>query len=482
MMRQTDILSAEMKEYISFFERFLVEEVPLFDRSASGVTYWHPVRFQFLHRIFVLKKWIQPYEPVSAQGSGLAGAGLSLVKNSLRNYWRRDGRPADMLVLKCPRRVRLKNRMIEPYVDLFLEKVPFPYVVWEAPHRWSHPDKENAGEGVFLDGLYLEAILKNAFHPPDWKSIRREVSFLSDFAGQFGVSVSRDFIGRLIRTAVLIETHFQAPVEARLRRNRVRLILMVNHYSPVHMIITSVAKRLGITVVELQHGSMCRYHEAYNFAHTRKLPALPDEIFTFGRAWHDMTRIGKNGVTLTTVGYPYLEERMKSLAPRKPDGITRILFVSQGLLAHVLGPLAMTLAKQCDPKKYKVMYKFHPWEFGHWKDQYPQGFSECGIELLESADLYGLFGACDVHIGVYSSALIESLRFGKTLILIESFGAHHFADLVVQKRAFFARNAEDVLRILKSLKEGVKAASDWTRYWEPDPLSKFSRRIAELTA
>jgi hypothetical protein len=258
-----------------------------------------------------------------------------------------------------------------------------------------------------------------------------------------------------------------------------RMILMVNHYEPMHLLLTRIARQLGIHVVELQHGNMCRYHIGYNFAHQENLKTLPDEIFTFGKYWQDKPRLTANGVRLTATGMPYYESKMQAVDAQPSDGTERILIISQESLGHRFAAIAMALARSLDPNRYKIIYKLHPREYDIWEQVYPEAFRKANIEVMGNVDLYTLLSRCDTHIGVYSTTIIESLGFSKQLILLEGYGAHYFSDLIGRSGIFLARDSDDILKIIQAgrRKDQNRKAG---LYWETDSLRKMVNRIGEI--
>jgi hypothetical protein len=478
-------VAPQAEEIIRFFEDFLEAEKPFFSRHINGFHYWHFLRFEFFDRLIIAKGWIQkPKRPILASGSGRQQirAGWNIARSSLSRNWRSDCTKSDLLILGSSRRVRFEGRMIEPYTDIILDAVKWNAVHWEAPYGWVHSAHDATIPVVYMDSLYLEAALKMRLRPLNTRAIAEEAKFLKQFASEFNVVLEERGLFRLIRNMAFYHEYFATPLESRLRRKKVRAILMVNHYEPLHLLVTAVAKRCGIYVVELQHGTMCRYHVGYNFAHANPLETLPDEIFTFGEYWQDKPRLRANGVRLTVTGMPYYEYRMQTVDPPPHDGLRRILILSQESLGHRFAALAVSLSRALDPEKVRIIYKLHPREYAVWQQNYPEAIRSPNIKNIDvrgNVDLYALMSQCDTHIGAYSTTIIESLGFGKELILLEGYGSHYFSDLIGVGGVSIARNSDDILKIIMSnRRKGKMRHAD--HYWATGSLEKIVTRIEEI--
>jgi hypothetical protein len=246
------------------------------------------------------------------------------------------------------------------------------------------------------------------------------------------------------------------------------------------MLITTIAKSLGIYVIELQHGTMGRYHIAFNFKITHELAGLPHEIFTFGKFWNETTRISQNGVKLTAVGSPFYEQKIQSITKVQPHPKTRVLFLSQETIGRQLAEMAVALSKKLNPEKYEILYKLHPREYHSWRLNYPKNFADANLQILTNVDLYELLNQSDVHIGVYSTTIMESLAFGKPLILFKTFGVHHFADLVAAGRAILVETVDEMAQVIPRQLKFNADSKDISYYWESNSKEKILRRIQEI--
>lgn len=255
---------------------------------------------------------------------------------------------------------------------------------------------------------------------------------------------------------------------------------MVNHYDPVKMVITQAAADLGIYVTELQHGSMGRYNIGYNFGPVRKQPTLPAEIWTFGPFWNKTARIAHTGVTLRAMGSPYVEQRAADIQGENGHEKTRVLIISQWTVASRLAAAAVTMAEKLDPEKYEILYKLHPGEYRIWRSVYSREFLDSPVSVIGDGDLYRLFRDSDVIVGVYSTALIESLWFGKPLILLHTYGIHFFQDLIRRGIVSEAGGAEDILALVQDGDFLRQRQYDVEEFWSAGSLDTMRDRLESL--
>ena len=470
-----------IQEITSFFEDFLQAERELFFRKIEGFHYWHFIRFHFFEKVLISKGWIKKLSRrENATRLEVLKICTGLLINSFRYNLRLDCKKSELLVLNSPKRVRLAGKMIDPYTYALLKNSPHSCTIWEESTYWRHQKGEPNPDLYYFDNLHVEAFTRRLFNPSKSRIIRKEAVYLKDFAERFNVLLSENGINALIQKAFYLYRSSSHIIQERLLKKKVRLVILVTHYDMAKMLVTSIARSLGIYVVELQHGTMGKYHIAYNFDHQMKLDTLPDEIFTLGKYWNDTTRISRNDVKLTPVGMPYFEQKIRQLKRPSKHKKIKILILSQEAIGNRFCAIAVDLFKMLDPHKYEIMYKLHPKEYDNWRITYSNEFKASRIQVYDRVDLFQLLNESDIHIGVYSTAVMESLVFGKTLILFESYGVHYFTDLIESGRAHFARNASDIVKIIQSQKDRPSVFKDVSQYWESNSTEKLHQRIEEI--
>ena len=473
-----------INELSLFFDEFIRMETPLFQRKIEGLPYYHFIRFHFFDSIIQAKGWIKKTDRRKATSyKERISIGVKLLKNKTmygNQTWSKDHNITDILFLNSSKKVQKNHLPMDPFIDLLLPNIPHTYSIWEAPALWQHADHESFPQLFYLDNLYLGAYLEQSLHRWGNRTIWNEVHHLIQFIKPFQVDLSEQKIFYLIRYSISLYRFCYHKLLNRLKEKHVKIIFMVNHYEPMKMLMTLIAKKLGIYVVELQHGNMGRYHIAYNFGHHDSIETLPDEIFTFGDFWNNTTRIKQNHVMLSTVGMPFFEEKVETICPKKSSNKIRLLFLSQETIGQAMRQIAKELSQKLDPGKYELWYKLHPREYQMFHNQEIQSFTSSKIIFFADTDLYELLASADIHISVYSTTVMESLVFSKKLILLDLYGIHYFTELLRNGRAFFSRNADDVVRILESAKFTLPHSTDISQYWSSDSMKKMIARMNVL--
>ena len=465
---------------MNFFESFLLSEKPLFDRHIQGFAYYHFIRFHFFDLLIDAKKWIQKTDQRQMAGSRQKlNIAAALIGNTVCRNWRSDTKQSDILILNSAKKVPGGNRYIDPYTSCLTDQLSQSFTLWEDPVRWRHLPHDHGSNLFYLDSLHFESKLRKTASDHFKQDFQNESAFLSGFAREMNLSVSAQKIDFLIRNAFFLHAGCAKAIKNRLQRKKVKTLILVTHYVPMKMLITTIAKSLGIYVIELQHGNMGRYHIAYNFGHTRTMTTLPDEIFTFGNFWSENTRISANGVRLTATGMPWFNRQSRRISTAGHQKI-RILFLSQEVIGRQLGNLALDLVRRLNMNHYEIIYKLHPNEYMSWQKTYEPEFVNSDIRIVTKTDLYSLLGSTDIHVGVYSTTVMESLIFDKMLILYESYGIHYFMDLIKSGRAFHAKNSDDLAALVKKYRKPPH--TDVHYFWEADSINRMINRINRIIA
>ncbi|MBN2414765.1 hypothetical protein JXO52_02935 [bacterium] len=467
--------TAEIKQ---LFNRFLELEEPFFQRDIGGFRYWHYIRFHVFTDMLFQLKWItytdvRKHTPVFK----LIGLALSLLKNSMLHSVMSDRTRSPLLFLQTSHSVVHRGQRINPFTTLLRQSLTGKATVWETPMRWSHAPLSDRENLYFLDALHLWSFVRELLQPSPGALIREEIRFLNGLFQDLGIRLPEQRLRFLIRRVIRLKKSFSGPVRRMLKRKGVKVIILVNHYDPVKMVVTEVARTMGIHVVGLQHGSMGRYNIGYNFADVGPLPTLPDEIWTFGPFWTTTARIGQTGLRLLAMGSPYVEERVKDTVRTADTPKTTVLIISQWTLASDFERTALDLARDLDRDRYRIVYKLHPGEWQIWRATYSEAFLTAGITVVEDGDLYQLFSEADVIIGVYSTALIESLHFGKQLILLNRYGIHFFEELIQSGRVMPAENGRDIVEFIRNTDLSERRVYETDTFWTSGSLALMTSRL-----
>jgi hypothetical protein len=205
-------------------------------------------------------------------------------------------------------------------------------------------------------------------------------------------------------------------------------VTLVVGYGP-NVALTAAARKRGLPVRELQHGTFSHYHLGYAYPNrNRPPPAFPDELQVWSQAWKARLPFGKAFANITVKQPSWLAERKAKYAnvPRR----RRALVISQGLLGDRIAEALENVLPRLEA--FEIRYKLHPGEISRYRS-YPHlsALTATGrVTVLEACDLAEEFAAADLVVGVYSTAVYEAMELGCRVFLFDLPGVENLADLV----------------------------------------------------
>lgn len=243
---------------------------------------------------------------------------------------------------------------------------------------------------------------------------RREISSLQQIIfKEFNVTIPnfRELILQLLfkHKAILVFANIV------LKKIRPTQVIMAVAYSDINMPFAERAKKLGIKVIEQQHGILGESHIAYNFLKKHDFNWFPDEIWVWNEFWAENARFPISDECIKVKNFPFLDKFKKNRLV-KTDSLKQILIVSQGPYSDILLDLAVKLNNNINRKEFQIIFKPHPSEV-EADSKNIESLLEQNIPVLTDNNIYSLFNDSYAQIGVNSTALFEGIEFGlKTFI------------------------------------------------------------------
>ena len=237
--------------------------------------------------------------------------------------------------------------------------------------------------------------------------------------------------------------------------------------------IIETARELGIPTAELQHGTVYPMHLGYHFPDAPK-KYFPDYFLSFGDAWFNSVRLPIDNEKIIPIGYSYLEEQKGKVT--KSNTLT---VVSQPTIAKKLLNFTLEVLSQKDlPDDFKVIYRLHPEEVSDWKENFPQ-LDNDRIDLRLDQTTYECFSESKWVLGVYSTALIESLSFDCELFLFNTPGVEALSSILrVGKDCSLVNEPSD---FTKGIYNPLSSSSD-DLFFVEDAKSNFKEFIKQFTS
>jgi hypothetical protein len=257
----------------------------------------------------------------------------------------------------------------------------------------------------------LALVARNPARPINENVVQNFVRFVaSRLQRTIGVQLTerqKDFLYQaLLRRCRSLATELYV-YERLYRRLDARLILFEDGFYGTRGAMIGLAKEMGITTAEMQHGMISAGHEAYNYApvvlqseHYRKY--APDYFLVYGQWWGDQIRCPSK---IVAIGNPHYEE-MKQKCAATHLSKDQVLLLSNGLTFDTYFEMARQLKKHIKPE-YRILVRPHPLEKKSVRKRY-QGNTD-GIQIDDSDNLYERLSRSYAVVGEISTALFEAI-------------------------------------------------------------------------
>lgn len=220
------------------------------------------------------------------------------------------------------------------------------------------------------------------------------------------------------------------------------------------------AKKMGIKVVEYQHGLVSLNHPAYNFhpeISSEYLRYMPDFFLTYGQYWKDNCRLP---VPMVLIGNPYLSEILEKTYHSVKRN--QFLYASGAVDPELTVRQAFYLKDLLKPYGYNLVFRPHPSELNRLENVY-KPIIEKGIQV-DRQKLYDTLKESKFVFSDFSTVLLEALAFGCTPVVLKTSGSEaylNYHDIV------FINKIEDLSEYLvKHEDKSYNTEKLWERNWK----------------
>lgn len=261
-----------------------------------------------------------------------------------------------------------------------------------------------------------------------------------------------------------------------LNKIRPKIILMVVAYSFDRMILCEVAKKRGIPVVELEHGTIGRNVIEYNFYKKMMIPSFPDYIFTFSK-WETVSaRFPLEEGRIIPVGYPELEKNC-NLYQRHEATRKNILFISQGI--NKIAEYANIAAEELDATKYHIIFQLHPKEYFNWKTTVGRYLIHPNIEVMGNYQhtVHESLAQADWVVGNFSTVLSEAQMYNVKVVVLK-FGA--YANLEFLYKNGYALLVDSPKHLIEEIEKDTFKPNKEVSFFEKNSLENMQRNINKI--
>ncbi|MFZ3577515.1 hypothetical protein [Virgibacillus sp. DJP39] len=473
----------------ALIEQFLEFEkkLKLFKHEGNNIKYWHLIRFGIYSEIEKQKIGLGIGHD-SLKGKSI----LSRIKikfkqipNILFNspFFLKE---KEFLILNHQRRVMNENVYTCIYTDNILSSLNDSYLVLEDPLLDTHLKPIPKTNIKYTDYIHNFYLLKRVVKKLKGERLLAELEkikireMIKSINNEFSIKLNEEQWVKNVGNALLEYKTMYKHYDKIIKRINPKIIIEVVSYAPSKFVINEIAKRRNIPTVELQHGTMGKYHVAYNFAEKFNLDTFPDYVFLFGKFWQDNTRLPISDSRIKVVGWPYFEQKLnENKEKRKIKKEKVILFISQGTIGNQLSKIALELSKKIDHNQNRIIYKLHPGEYLRWKEEYPWLLGS-NIEIVDNNlhDMHYYFAQANVQVGVSSTALFEGIGYGLSTLVYKLPSHKYLEELYLSDLAYLV---DDVDELLTYINLDYKNNFNNTNYfWEENSLENIKKALNDI--
>lgn len=434
------------------FEEILRIEVEhkLFEKEINGVYFWKLIRFPLFMDLTKKLDLYQEAHPHPKQSENRYVRILKRLINGTFNGPMTRSRDIRMILFPHERKVNIDSKLIDIYS-------------YHLEDKW----RQDGISCLVIDRPYNGKFMRKASKIVRYDEPLNFFSLWSYIKPQKNINIDFETIG--------IDTIANIPIDKIKTLSKEYISSAVNNfkreyfyynkvfskYSPEKLYIVnaygknsliSAASDLGIETIEIQHGTISSFHIGYSYPPKIEIPYFPNKMELWGKFWYDISQLPIEEKNISYNGFSFLNKEIEKYANIVRDE-SRVLFVSQGTIGKSLVDMAVEFASQ--NKEFKVVYRLHPSEASEWKSLYPELYSfsmkntNMVVEIGIVTPLYKSFAESKFVIGVYSTALIESLAANCKLILVDLPGVEYFQDLIDKELVKKVKNAEQLGKIVR---------------------------------
>ncbi len=356
-----------------------------------------------------------------------------------------------VIVYDHSRKVNVDGEYIDIYTHYYIKKLKekgINYEIYEEPHQNRHYTRRDARR-KHMDFILIMANLKAKFFPYRFskEEAERIENLTREINNLFGIDF--DLHSYFAYNITKFRSYYTFMNYLFSKKKPSQLVCMVPYGHPW---LIKAAKDNGAEVIEIQHGTISDFHLGYHYPGTKKgsLEYFPDRIWLWDEYWKEMCELPVEDENLEVTEFEYLNRQKEKFAATEKEK-NQVLIISQGSI----GPrLAGMIYENIDRLgNYNIIYKLHPGEYDRWRSyesllklsKYPN------VHVVDNNDnpLHQMLAKSEYVIGVYSTAIFESLYFECKVILADLPGVEYARGLVDKQLAKWFKRGDDLKTILQ---------------------------------
>lgn len=422
----------------------LEQKLNLLAFEINGVKIWQYQR----HRVFLtlarqVGLFTQAHTKKNAFKELLAAAPsllyYSVFSNPLSGKYQKD-----TLVFSSGRKVKVDGKFIDIYSEYLVRQLPHnSYEIIEELYLNKHLPGDKANR-KHQDVQQVSSFLKSKLSR--FRFSNEQFVFISEIENEIkqelGVEID---LKTLFHNGYLMFKFDFDFYDRLLKKRKPKQVYVVCSYV-YKLALIAAAKKNGVETIEIQHGTIDKFHVAYSYPNQKNIDYYPDRIYFFGEYWKNAAPIPLKEENKVVYGFPFFNEQKE-----KYRGITKkrrtVLIISQGTIGEKLSEFIWNSREIL--KDFGITYKLHPGEYERWKTDYPYLLKLSELENVVVIDnsktnIYEFLAESEFVIGVYSTAIYEALAFDCKVILVDLPGIEYLEDVIEKGFVRLVKTSHDL--------------------------------------
>lgn len=437
-----------LKELAEFFWA-LEEKYNLLTFEIDGVQIWLYLRFRIFQTVARQVGLFQQAHTKHVSFKEIIKAIPSLFYYSVFSNPLTGNYKKKYLIFNSGRKVKEKDKYIDIYTEHFVRDLKEgTYEIIEELYLNKHFTSKRKYR-KHQDYQQIRTFLKTKFSKFKFSSSHE--SFINTIKDEIESELKIKInLFKLFRNGFLNFKYDFEFYSKLIKKRKPEKIYLVCSYG-YKMALVAAAKKYGIEVIELQHGTMSKYHFGYSYPGKSSIGYFPDKILFLGEYWKNCMHYPLKEEKREVYGFPVFRKQREDLkhVPKIPN---QILVISQGTIANKLSEFIWENKEVL--KSYSIIYKLHPGEYDRWKVENEHLKKLALLDNVTVIDnnkfsLYKLIAESEFVIGVYSTAIFEALSFKCKVLVINLEGINYIEDLIERKIVKLISNKEDLKNEIK---------------------------------
>ena len=452
----------------------------------TGVLLWPSIRNFFIRMIV---SDLLYGTPLVGSDSSYVGNRMAVAKAVARASWHnvlRSGKAkGDILLMATGAGYVLKDgKYFNRLSDHFVGRFPGRTVVIEGLFNWHWPFPRHYQNVIFYTPIEARMALLGRFMASKCEKQAAQMIALVRhrarqlFGWDLGDAREAFLIRSLARSIATMPQRYRS-YETLLMKVGAKIVIAEQGCYGRSACLISVARHLGITTAEHQHGMVTAGHDAYNLAPALRdnqeyKKTLPDYFLGYGKWWCDQINVPVNKIAL---GNPHRTEKLASRSDR-PRQKTDILILSDGMQTDLYLELARKLSCQ-NGTPYRVRFRPNPTVpmervsvIARFPDENADGF-----QIDSNDDIYDSFATAHAVISEISTGLSEAVGIVENVFLWDTakarfnYPSHPFTTFI---------DAADLLSKISDERNGRVDHSMIDSIWAPQWQANYDRFIDDV--